>query len=57
MDMVLHSQLGNAAVSSIEVKGLPAGTLLLETCFSLSCPAPAQLQLSRYLPLIAPCAC
>ncbi len=51
MDMVLHSQLGNAAVSSIEVKGLPTGTLLLETCFVLSCPAPAQLQLSRYLPL------
>ena len=51
MDMVLHSQLGNAAVSSIEVKGLPAGTLLLETCFGLNCPAPAYLQLSRYLPL------
>jgi ATP-dependent helicase HepA len=50
MDMVLHSQLGNAAVSSIDVRGLATGTILLETCFALSCPAPEQLQLSRYLP-------
>ncbi len=51
MDMVLCGQLGNAALSSIEVRGLPAGTLLLETCFTISCPAPARLQLPRYLPL------
>jgi ATP-dependent helicase HepA len=51
MEMVLHGDLGNAAVSSIEVAGLPAGTLLLEACFAISCSAPAELQLSRYLPL------
>ena len=49
--MVLHGQLGNASVSSIEVAGLPPATRLLEAWYVVSCTAPAELQLSRYLPL------
>lgn len=51
MEMVLNGQHGNAAVSSIEVAGLPPATLLLEAWFVVSCAAPAELQLTRYLPL------
>ncbi len=51
MEMVFHGQHGNASVSSIEVAGLPPATLLLEAWYVVSCPAPAELQLSRYLPL------
>ncbi len=51
MEMVLHGQHGNAAVSSIEIAGLPPATLLLEAWFVIKCAAPAELQLSRYLPL------
>ncbi|MGP4845228.1 RNA polymerase-associated protein RapA [Marinobacter sp. 1Y8] len=51
MDLMTHSELGNAALASLSVKGLPPGTLLLETLFTLHCPAPDSLQLSRCLPL------
>jgi ATP-dependent helicase HepA len=51
MDLMVTSELGNAALASLSVKGLPPGTLLLETLFTLHCPAPENLQLSRYLPL------
>ncbi len=51
MDMVVQGQLGNAAVCSIKVAGLPPGTLLLEACFAINCAAPAALQVPRYLPL------
>lgn len=51
MDLMTTSELGNAALASLSVKGLPPGTLLLETLFTLHCPAPESLQLSRCLPL------
>ncbi|MFC4259954.1 RNA polymerase-associated protein RapA [Marinobacter lacisalsi] len=51
MDFVLGSGLGKAALSTISVKGLQPGTVLLEAVFVVHCPAPEHLQLSRYLPL------
>jgi ATP-dependent helicase HepA len=51
MDSVLGSGLGKAALSTISVKGLQPGTVLLEAVFVVHCPAPEHLQLSRYLPL------
>ncbi len=51
METVISSELGKAALASLSVKSLPAGTLLLEALFSVHCPAPSSLQLSRCLPL------
>ena len=51
MDAVTSSELGKAALASLSVKSLPAGTLMLEALFTVHCPAPESLQLSRYLPL------
>lgn len=51
MDSVTSSGLGKAALASLSVKALPPGTLLLEALFTVHCPAPEALQLSRYLPV------
>ncbi|MDX1799366.1 MAG: RNA polymerase-associated protein RapA [Marinobacter sp.] len=51
METVTSSELGKAALASLSVKSLPAGTLLLEALYTVHCPAPEALQLSRYLPL------
>lgn len=51
METVTSSELGKAALASLSVKSLPAGTLLLEALYTVHCPAPESLQLSRYLPL------
>ncbi|MCG2580840.1 MAG: RNA polymerase-associated protein RapA [Marinobacter sp.] len=51
MDSVTSSGLGKAALASLSVKALPPGTLLLEALFTVHCPAPESLQLSRYLPV------
>ena len=51
MDMVLSSELGNAAIATIKLRGIPAGTMLLETIYSINCAAPRELQLERFLPM------
>eukprot|EP00163_Fabomonas_tropica_P020193 TRINITY_DN3555_c0_g1_i1.p1 TRINITY_DN3555_c0_g1~~TRINITY_DN3555_c0_g1_i1.p1 ORF type:complete len:819 (+),score=95.71 TRINITY_DN3555_c0_g1_i1:8773-11229(+) len=51
MDSVTASGLGKAALASLSVKALPPGTLLMEAMFSVHCPAPDALQLTRYLPV------
>jgi ATP-dependent helicase HepA len=51
MDSVTSSGLGKAALSNLSVKALPAGSLLLEAVFAVHCPAPENLQLTRYLPV------
>lgn len=51
MDSVTSSGLGKAALASLSVKALPPGTLLMEAVFTVHCPAPEALQLTRYLPL------
>jgi len=51
MDSVTSSGLGKAALANLSVKALPAGTLLMEALYTVHCPAPESLQLSRYLPV------
>lgn len=51
MEMILGTELGNATLGTISVKGLMPGTLLLETFHTIHCVAPKQLQLERFLPL------
>ncbi|MFO7550042.1 MAG: RNA polymerase-associated protein RapA [Haliea sp.] len=51
MDMVRSTELGNAALGTIKLKGIAPGTMLLESIFTINCVAPRALQLERFLPL------
>lgn len=51
MEMLLESHVGQAAVGTLTLKGVPAGSRLYEFIFTLSLSAPRELQLYRYLPL------
>ena len=50
MDLVLSSETGNAAISVIRNNDLKPGQFLLECLFIVECSAPAELQISRFLP-------
>lgn len=50
MEMVLGSELGNTSISTIALKALPAGTLLVECYFVMRASAPKRFQLARFLP-------
>ncbi len=52
MDMIIHSEFGNATFCTIELnsQSIPPGTLILESISVLHCPAPKYLQVHRYLP-------
>ncbi|MFN2329693.1 MAG: RNA polymerase-associated protein RapA [Chromatocurvus sp.] len=51
MEGILATELGNTAIGTIALKGVAPGSLLLESLFTVSCPAPRQLQLQRFLSL------
>ena len=51
MDMVHSTELGNAALGTIKLKGVPPGTMLLEALYTVNCVAPRALQVERFLPL------
>lgn len=51
MDMMVKGDAGNATMTTISVKGLKPGTLLLESYYTLETIAPKHLQLQRYLSL------
>tara|TARA_R100000005_G_scaffold95133_1_gene75507 strand:+ start:488 stop:3292 length:2805 start_codon:yes stop_codon:yes gene_type:complete len=51
MDMVRSTELGNAALGTIKLKGIAPGTMLLECVFTINCVAPRNLQLERFLSL------
>lgn len=51
IEQLLSSELGNAALAKMSVKGVPPGTLFIESIFSLNSMAPKHLQLDRFLPL------
>jgi ATP-dependent helicase HepA len=51
MDMVMSGEFGNTAFCTMKLPPFKAGTILLETIFTMNCSAPASLQLHRYLPL------
>lgn len=50
MDLVLSSETGNAAITLIRHKDLAPGQFLLECLYVVECSAPADLQVSRFLP-------
>ena len=50
MEMVLGSELGNTAMTSIRYRGAAAGTMLLECLYTLDTIASDLLQTGRYLP-------
>lgn len=49
MEMIAASELGNATLATIKLKGIKPGTLLLEAVFVPHASAPAGLQLERFL--------
>ena len=49
--MIRNSEFGSTAVAVASIDGLPKGTLLLETWFTINIIADKQLQLDRYLPI------
>ncbi|MFK8017553.1 MAG: RNA polymerase-associated protein RapA [Gammaproteobacteria bacterium] len=49
--MTVHSDVGNAALSTISLRALPPATMLLEAWFTVAVVAPAHLQIERYLSL------
>lgn len=51
MDMVMSGEFGNTALCTMKLPPFKAGAILLEAIFTMSSPAPAALQLHRYLPL------
>lgn len=51
MDMVHSTELGNAAIGTIKLKGVAPGTMLLEALYTINCVAPRSLQVERFLPL------
>jgi ATP-dependent helicase HepA len=51
MDIVHSTEIGNAALGTIKLKGVAPGTMLLELLYTVNCVAPSALQLERFLPL------
>jgi ATP-dependent helicase HepA len=51
MEMVHSTELGNAAIGTLKLKGVPPGTMLLEALYTVNCVAPRALQVERFLPL------
>lgn len=51
MDMIRTGEKGNTCICSIKLPPLKPGNLLLEAIFTMNCPAPKGLQISRYLPV------
>ncbi len=50
IDLVLSHEKGNTALAAIKIKGLKAGTLLVEGLYVLETASSQDLQTSRYLP-------
>ena len=50
MDLVLSSETGNATISVIKHPDLRPAQFLLECLFIVECSAPAELQISKFLP-------
>ncbi|TVP53842.1 MAG: RNA polymerase-associated protein RapA, partial [Halomonadaceae bacterium] len=49
MDMLLDSEMGNATVGTMSIKGVQPGTLLLEGIYRPHCQAPRALGIERHL--------
>ncbi len=51
IEMILDSEMGNAALATISIKSINPGTVFLESFYTVNCAAPKYLQLGRFLPL------
>ena len=51
MEMVHSTELGNAAIGTLSLKGVAPGTMMLEALYTINCVAPRALQVERFLPL------
>lgn len=51
MEMILDSEVGNVTLATLSIKGLPPGTLFLETFHTANAAAPSYLQVEQFLPL------
>ena len=51
MDQILSGDFGNTAFCILKLRRFKPGTILLECLFTMTCAAPRDLQLQRYLPL------
>ena len=51
MDMVLSGEFGNTSFCTIRIPQLKQGSILLESIYTLSCIAPPEWQVYRYLPV------
>jgi ATP-dependent helicase HepA len=51
MEMIMESELGNAAIATISIKNIQPGTIFLESLYTIHCAAPKALQLDRFLSL------
>lgn len=49
-ELIALHEFGNTAFCTLKLPPLKPGTVLLEALFVLHCPAPAELQLFRYMP-------
>ena len=52
LDRLLTETRGKASVALLKNPKIPAGTLLVETIYTVSCSAPRHLQLDRFLPTV-----
>lgn len=50
MEMVFSMDVGTAAIASLQLKSIPAGTVIVECFFAVQCSAPKKLQVNRFLP-------
>lgn len=50
IDLALSENHGKASVALLKNKRIPAGTLLVEAFYQVSCQAPSYLQVERFLP-------
>ncbi|MFT4614861.1 MAG: ATP-dependent helicase HepA [Bacteroidia bacterium] len=51
IDMVHSTEIGNAAIGTLKLKGVAPGTMLLEVLYTINCIAPRALGVERFLPL------
>ena len=49
INVVFHSELGNASLGVIKQKSIAPGTVLVETIHTVECLAPKRLELARFL--------
>jgi ATP-dependent helicase HepA len=51
MEMVHATEIGNAAIGTMKLKGVAPGTMMLEVLYTINCVAPKALGIERFLPL------